>query len=235
MNIWAICMSNRELLDLPRILYFLPPLFTTETHNPFSILYLIDYFQFGFKSIPNLVVSRPEMPLISDIEKKQYLQKYKWAISYSDGDVTTHKMLDFVNQRTGHNVFYKPTFKTMLFMFFGFIFVMATGVLIYTKLRWLWTHWLVWFLGVLAIYITCVSGVVYDIIHNVPFVGRDKNTGEAQIFTSGVNIILYRHVNSMELKDLLFLLPSPWLAFFSFRLSSFLRNLTTPLNQECGE
>lgn len=111
-------------------------------------------------------------------------------------------MLDFVNQRTGHNVFYKPTLKTMVFMFFGFISVMAFGVIVYTKLRWLWTHWLVWFVGAILIYITCVSGVVYDIIHDVPFVGRDKDTGEAVIFTGGVHIPLYhRHDNNTELKD----------------------------------
>lgn len=86
-------------------------------------------------------------------------------------------MLDFVNQRTGYNVFYKPTLKTMILMFFGFIGVMGIGVFIYTQLRSIWTHWVVWFFGVLLIYITCVSGVVYDVIHNVPFVGRDKNTG----------------------------------------------------------
>lgn len=117
------------------------------------------------------------MAIVSEIEKKQYLQKYKWAISYSDGDVTTHKMLDFVNQRTNHNVFYKPTLKTMLLMFFGFITVMLAGIGIYVKLKFLWTHWVVWFVGVLLIYITCVSGVVYDIIHDVPFVGRDRETG----------------------------------------------------------
>ena len=128
------------------------------------------------------------MPLVSDIEKKTYYQKFKWAISYSDGDVTTHKMLDFVNARSGHSVMYKPTLKTMLTMFFGFISVTLVGVIIYTKLKWIWSHWLVWFFGVLAIYITCVSGVVYDIIHNVPFVGRDKDTGEAVIFTGGVTI-----------------------------------------------
>ena len=93
-------------------------------------------------------------------------------------------MLDFVNQRTGQNILYKPTFKTMISMFFGFIIVTGTGAFIYLKMRAIWNHWLVWFFGVIvniqliqAIYITCVSGVVYDIIHNVPFVGRDKETG----------------------------------------------------------
>jgi oligosaccharyltransferase complex subunit gamma len=98
-------------------------------------------------------------------------------------------MLDFVNQRTGHNVFYKPTLKTMCVMFLGFIAVMALGVIVYTRLKFLWTNWIVWFVGVLLIYITCVSGVVYDIIHDVPFVGRDRQTGEAVIFTDGVIIL----------------------------------------------
>lgn len=36
------------------------------------------------------------------------------------------------------------------------------------------------------IYITCVSGVVYDVIHDVPFVGVDAK-GEAVIFAGGVS------------------------------------------------
>jgi hypothetical protein len=74
-------------------------------------------------------------------------------------------------------------------MFLGFIAVMALGVVVYTRLKFLWTNWIVWFVGVLLIYITCVSGVVYDIIHDVPFVGRDRQTGEAVIFTDGVIIL----------------------------------------------
>lgn len=42
---------------------------------------------------PNLVVSKPHMAVVSEIEKKAYHQKFKWAISHSDGHVTTHKML----------------------------------------------------------------------------------------------------------------------------------------------
>ena len=93
------------------------------------------------------------MAIVSEIEKKLYLQRFKWAITYSDGDVTTHKMLDFANQRTGVNVLYKPTFKTMLTMFFGFITVTVVGAFIYLKMRAIWTHWVVWFVGVIVIMI----------------------------------------------------------------------------------
>jgi oligosaccharyltransferase complex subunit gamma len=113
------------------------------------------------------------------------LQKFKWAISYSDGHVTTHKMLEFINKRTERDVIYKPTLSTMLTTFFGFISVAAAGVFIYTKLKFIWTNWAVWLVGSLLIYITCVSGVIYDILHDVPFVGRDRNTGEVVIFAEG--------------------------------------------------
>ena len=83
-------------------------------------------------------------------------------------------MLDFVNARTSHSIQYKPPLKTMLTMFFGFIAVVTVGVLVYARLKWLWTNWIVWLVGVMIIYVTCVSGVVYNIIHDVPFVGRDR-------------------------------------------------------------
>lgn len=42
------------------------------------------------------------------------------------------------------------------------------------------------------IYIICVSGVVYDVIHDVPFVGSDGK-GNVQVFSRGV-----QHVLSIE-------------------------------------
>jgi hypothetical protein len=46
-----------------------------------------------------------------------------------------------------------------------------------------------WFFGICLsikiIYITCCSGIIYDIIHDVPFTGRDQKTGETIIFSGG--------------------------------------------------
>jgi hypothetical protein len=35
------------------------------------------------------------------------------------------------------------------------------------------------------VYITCCSGIIYDIIHDVPLTGRDPKTGETIIFSGG--------------------------------------------------
>ena len=131
------------LIDTPNK----PVFFAMMTYST-EIQYIFE--EFGFKSAPNLVVSKPQMAVVSEIEKKTYIQGFKWQISYTDGHVTTHKMLDFVNQRTGRDVFYKPTVFTMFKMFFGFIGVALVGVFAYTRLKFLWNHWLFWLAGSLV-------------------------------------------------------------------------------------
>jgi oligosaccharyltransferase complex subunit gamma len=124
-----------------------PTFFAQMTYSN-EIVYI--YEQFGFKGAPNLAVSKPQMAVVSEIEKKIYLQQFKWSISHTDGHVTTHKMLEFVNKRTGKEVFYKPPLLTMLQMFFGFISVALIGVYVYTRLRAIWNHWLFWLIGSLV-------------------------------------------------------------------------------------
>lgn len=114
------------------------------------------------------------MAVVSELEKKQYLQKFKWAISYSDGHVTSHKMLEFINKRTERDVMYTPTTTAMLTTLVVFLAVVSVGVWLFVSFKSLWTNWLVWLIGSLFVYITCVSGVIYDIIHDVPFVGRHR-------------------------------------------------------------
>jgi oligosaccharyltransferase complex subunit gamma len=65
----------------------------------------------------------------------------------------------------------------MLQTFFGFVAVAAVGVYVYLNMKAIWTNWMVWFVGSMLIYIICVSGFIYDIIHDVPFVGRNPKTG----------------------------------------------------------
>lgn len=79
------------------------------------------------------------------------MKGYVWAISSTDGHVTTHKMLDFVNKRTGKEVVYKPTFGMMLTTLSMFLLVTVVGVLMYTKLKFFWMKWQVWFIGVIVL------------------------------------------------------------------------------------
>ena len=123
--------------------FFAVVTFSTEIKEIFD--------QFGFNSAPNLVVSKPQMSVVSQSERRLYYQQFQWAITHTDGQIETVKMLEFVNKRTGKDVMYKPTVFTMCKMFFGFILVAMTGVMIYTKLTNIWNHWIFWLAGSLVL------------------------------------------------------------------------------------
>jgi hypothetical protein len=106
--------------------------------------------QFEFNTAPNLAILKPKFATLSETALPKYLKGFIWSISYSDGHVTTHKMLDFVNKRAGVDVLYKPTFGMMLTTISVFLAVCAIGVLAYTKLKFFWMRWQVWFAGVLV-------------------------------------------------------------------------------------
>lgn len=124
--------------------------FSSDTNDIYRMVNAL-LMQFGFTTAPNLVVSKPKMAVVSEAGRAAYLQGFKWSISYSDGHVTTHKMLEFVNKRTGKDVLYKPTFWMMLTTISVFLAVCVVGVLVYTRLRNFWMKWQVWFVGVLVI------------------------------------------------------------------------------------
>ena len=60
----------------------------------------------GFNSVPNiLTLNSKYLQMNDEKERKQYLKKSIWKISVSDGVVTSHKFLDFINKRTFWKVF----------------------------------------------------------------------------------------------------------------------------------
>ena len=52
------------------------------------------------------MVFKAEYSLLKTNEERQkYLRPYSWTISPTDGHVTTHKFLEFINKRIKRNVF----------------------------------------------------------------------------------------------------------------------------------
>ena len=51
------------------------------------------FSELEFDTAPNLLVSKPHMAVVSNLEKPSYLKEYKWKITHTDGHVTTHKIL----------------------------------------------------------------------------------------------------------------------------------------------
>ncbi len=105
------------------------------------------YEMFEFDSVPDMVVSKPHMAVVSEVERRQYLQEFVWEISHTDNHVTTHKMLEFVNKRTKKVVEFLHTEEKIKQVIGYFLLAAFSGVLAFFLLKPIWNHWLFWFLA----------------------------------------------------------------------------------------
>eukprot|EP01016_Furgasonia_blochmanni_P021687 TRINITY_DN2387_c0_g1_i15.p2 TRINITY_DN2387_c0_g1~~TRINITY_DN2387_c0_g1_i15.p2 ORF type:complete len:276 (+),score=65.29 TRINITY_DN2387_c0_g1_i15:1582-2409(+) len=131
------------------------------------------------------MIASPKMNVINEAEfRNRYLKENLWLMSQSDGVITSSKLLEYVNKRTFRNVEYKEPLINLFILLgllvgFGFF-----GYVILTTFKKFFLNRRVWLFGSLVVYVICMGGVVYNIIHNVPFTGVDKH-GNTEWFSSG--------------------------------------------------
>ena len=139
------------------------------------------------------------MATMGRAEKLEFLKHLTWHITYTDGQVTAQKLLEFTNKNTGRNVEIKESI-------FNLIIVLAMlggfGVLafkLFSLLKPLILNSNVQFFGSLLIYSVCMAGVVYNIIHNVSFTNIDRD-GNFEWFHSGVNYYIFFYLQNFFFK-----------------------------------
>lgn len=159
-----------------RAVYFVKVSFDAETRSIFT--------RFGFKSVPNILTSQPKMLRLRENEKAEHFREFLWQISMSDGTLTSQKLLEHVNKKTGRSVEYKESILNLLIVLVVFAGLLGVGVALFLKFRKFFINSKLWFAGSMTVYFICMSGIVYNIIHQVPFTNVDKN-GNVEWFHSG--------------------------------------------------
>ena len=66
---------------------------------------------------------------MSKEERQVFTKKFKWTITYTDGHVTVHKLLEYLNKHTGRNVEYTPSLIDALTVI-GVLLGVAGGLII---------------------------------------------------------------------------------------------------------
>ena len=97
-----------------RAVFFAKLTFTQESRDVFVDVILFKNEKFiintifnskmNFKSVPNLIVTQPKISQVDEIQRPIYARDFTWQISPTDGQVTSSKILEFVNKRTHRNV-----------------------------------------------------------------------------------------------------------------------------------
>jgi oligosaccharyltransferase complex subunit gamma len=59
-------------------------------------------------------------------------------------------------------------------MIFLMVSVIAITVFLFRNFKFIFLNPMVWFVGSCVVYVVCIAGLVYNIIHNVPFTSVDS-------------------------------------------------------------
>jgi hypothetical protein len=103
---------------------------------------------FNFETVPNIVVSQPQMAVITDPRRKaEYAREFTWKITASDNEVTTDKMLEYVNKKVNKNVVFQLPEETIQRWTLYFVMAAIGASIVYTQLKAIWNHWVFWFIS----------------------------------------------------------------------------------------
>lgn len=128
------------------------------------------------------MVTSPKTAIVTKEARSTYLRDYIWLITSTDGHVTAHKFLEFINKRTGRDVKYKVNIATALMVVGILLGTILLGTMLFLKFNKFFLHPKLWYVGSLIIYVICSAGIVYNIIHNVPYVSYNEK-GEMEWFS----------------------------------------------------
>lgn len=132
-----------------------------------------------FSSVPIICLATPELAKqFTEKGTAKYEEKYEWKISTQDFS-DAGKLLEHVNKVSKNEVELKYTLYRILTG--NLIIFAAFGILFFFRdfLGNLLRNKLVWMIGTALIYIQCIGGVAFNIIHKVPTFkyGFDKSGG----------------------------------------------------------
>eukprot|EP01017_Pseudomicrothorax_dubius_P045419 TRINITY_DN7851_c0_g1_i1.p1 TRINITY_DN7851_c0_g1~~TRINITY_DN7851_c0_g1_i1.p1 ORF type:complete len:242 (+),score=36.82 TRINITY_DN7851_c0_g1_i1:489-1214(+) len=135
--------------------------------------------QLKLKSAPMIVVTHPKFAHmnpeeINDIKKTEF-----WFITSSDGVVTSKKILDFVNAKTGRSILYRESIFNIMLVF-SFLAIILSALLLLLKIcKPLFAKTITWFIGAQIFFAICVSGAVSLLLNGFePFRHRDDGSIE---------------------------------------------------------
>jgi len=159
----------------------------------FGVLYYSDDTSSIFKglklpSTTSLLYTTPKNLEVDDNNDSHIKYEDDFVVEYHKYDtdnVYAHKMLEFVNAKSGRKIELRKNPLMFLLYFLIFIFVLIFGFTLFTKFTKIFLSPNLWLIGSFVIYIICIGGFVYNIINGTPFAKFDKNGSIKEFIHSG--------------------------------------------------
>jgi oligosaccharyltransferase complex subunit gamma len=138
--------------------------------------------KFQFQGLPNLFISsKPftEEGFFYNVDRSKILS-YKEGKEYNE-----EKVLKYLNEKTGRKVEIKVPMSEYLKIFVFYSTIITLTILFIRSLIYHLFNPKFWWVLSMMVYIVCLGGVVYDIIHGAPLGESDPETGDLSLFAQG--------------------------------------------------
>jgi len=166
-------MSNRKRAVFFGILYY-----SEETSQIFKNLKL--------PSTTSILYTTPGNIQLDDNNESYIKYDEDFVTAFKErGDIYPHKMLEFVNAKSSRKIELKKNPIMFVFYFFVFLSLLSTGFYLFTHFKPIFLSPYLWLVGSFAVYIICIGGIVYNIIHGTPFAKFDREGHIVEIIHSG--------------------------------------------------
>lgn len=158
----------------------------------FGILYYSDETSQIFKSLKlpsttSMLYTAPNN--IQQDDNNEVYIKYDedFVIGYKDRQdiIYAHKMLEFANAKSDRKFDMKKNPFMYLFYFLVFLAVLGAGFYLFIEFKQIFLSPYLWLIGSFLVYIICIGGMVYNIIHGTPFAKFDRDGNIVEFIHSG--------------------------------------------------
>jgi oligosaccharyltransferase complex subunit gamma len=135
----------------------------------------------------SILYTTPYNILVDDSNEPYIKYDEDFVIAYKDrGDnVMAHKILEFGNAKSGRKFELKKNPFIFIVYFVAFISVLILGFILFKNFKGFFLSPILWYVGSCAVYIICIGGIVYNMIHGAPFAKFDREGRVVEWIHSG--------------------------------------------------
>ena len=171
---------------------FKPDMVTHKRAVFFGVLYYSEetssvFKSLKFPSLTNILYTTPKNIQLDD-KGEMYIQyDEEYVISYKENSdkIYAQKMIEFANAKSQRKFPLKKNPTEFLGYFILFVLVLFAGFSIYQNCKELLLSPKLWLLGSLAVYIICIGGIVYNVLHGTRFAKFDRDGNIVEFIHTG--------------------------------------------------
>jgi oligosaccharyltransferase complex subunit gamma len=158
----------------------------------FGILYYSDETNAIFKNLKlpsttSILYTNPYNIQLDENNEPFIKYDEDFVIGYKERSdaIYAHKILEFANAKSGRKIELKKNPFMFILYFLVFVVVLMTGYAMYNNFKQIFLSPHLWLIGSFLVYVICIGGIVYNIIHGTPFAKTDREGNIVEWIHSG--------------------------------------------------